>query len=1228
MKDFYRDIFAFLMFLAMAALLIGLTAYRVFAAPSYATITGTVVRGSGAVCAGCNVTFRVPYAQPIGGQTIAAGIALNFALDANGAVPSGKEIAQTLIVEVSIDKNPPVLTTIPSSASVNLSSLVTEPIALPANTSLNSLDGVLSLEKGGTNNTTWTASRCVQTSSDGSKLESASAACGSGGGGGDSITVNSSAATDPDFLNGDIDWTLSGGNSITATVACTGCVDATDLAADSVDSSEIAADAVGTSEIATDGVGSAEIAADAVGTSEIATDGVGNAEIADSAVQASEIATGAVGTSEIADGVVAYSDANSTATLAGDPAFGASSVWLATTGLIWEGATSNTSEGLLIAADVDADRTWTLPNQSGTFAVAATAPLAISATGTATCAVASGSQAGCLSSTDWTTFNNKQPAGTYSDITGTPANNQIAVWTDSNTLEGAAELTFTSSVLTIGDGSLGGVSISSNITSSDPTLDFTTNGVDGFVDCVNCRFTINGSTTIPDGDGASNSVAYWSDSNSLTDDTTDFSYNSTTNTLTVANLSGNATTATTATTANDLSDTGIDAVLPDIDGTGLSINTATTPDELQVATTELTGNRTWGNNSDASIAWTYDLSGTDVVVTFSSANTSFSGTLQQAGVGVLTTATGQPLDADLTALAALSTTGIMARTAANTYTMRSVAEGLAIDLTNGDGVSGNPTVAFDPTELTGNRTWGDGVDATAAWTFSLSGATDPVVTFKNNEIDITTDQYTLGSGSSSVVTTYEVSGSDPSITASSSAFNFNSAELIGSQASSGNLTLGSTSDSTKGDIALKDSVLLWTNIPDLTTGNNAEAMSLDSSTFDISGNAFFSVLKANTTTTLTGTFSGSLWPFYYGLDFSPTISIAGDAFSLTGQFAVNMGGTSTTTVTGSLSEAGIAKHRRTYTTSQVGGAYILQNAFILDNVATYEQTGASGTQNLLSQYSLYHRPIYKSDGGNPSGLTVGADVGHYQAGTYSASTGNTVTITARSGLTFTPYTTTGAGTVTVADDTAVTCGALSGATATACVKSAVTAGTGKYFLNDTGGAVSRIAGDTIIGSTSATPSATLHVTEDTVGREALRIESVATNSDPNYKIFFSRATAAASSTTNIDFPLATAAPTDKPCPDDSVCLVEARTVCHCTSGSSCTTEMGGGNISSVVAKSDAGTISIQGAVSTQMATQIGSSSLTSITLSLSGNNARVAVVVPANFNHTCHVTWQISSVQT
>lgn len=55
----------------------------------------------------------------------------------------------------------------------------------------------------------------------------------------------------------------------------------------------------------------------------------------------------------------------------------------------------------------------------------------------------------------------------------------------------------------------------------------------------------------------------------------------------------------------------------------------------------------------------------------------------------------QPLDADLTALAALSTTGMMARTDADTYIMRTITgTASSIDVTNGDGVSGNPTISI------------------------------------------------------------------------------------------------------------------------------------------------------------------------------------------------------------------------------------------------------------------------------------------------------------------------------------------------------------------------------------------------------------------------------------------------------------------------------------------------------------------------------------------------------
>lgn len=55
----------------------------------------------------------------------------------------------------------------------------------------------------------------------------------------------------------------------------------------------------------------------------------------------------------------------------------------------------------------------------------------------------------------------------------------------------------------------------------------------------------------------------------------------------------------------------------------------------------------------------------------------------------------QPKDAELTALAGLSTDGVVVKTGAGTMATRSVAAGSAISVSNGDGVAGNPTVAVD-----------------------------------------------------------------------------------------------------------------------------------------------------------------------------------------------------------------------------------------------------------------------------------------------------------------------------------------------------------------------------------------------------------------------------------------------------------------------------------------------------------------------------------------------------
>ncbi|MDP4184066.1 MAG: hypothetical protein Q8862_02755 [Bacteroidota bacterium] len=54
----------------------------------------------------------------------------------------------------------------------------------------------------------------------------------------------------------------------------------------------------------------------------------------------------------------------------------------------------------------------------------------------------------------------------------------------------------------------------------------------------------------------------------------------------------------------------------------------------------------------------------------------------------------QPLNADLTAISGLSTTGLIARTGTGTEATRTITGGTGITVTNGNGVSGNPTVAL------------------------------------------------------------------------------------------------------------------------------------------------------------------------------------------------------------------------------------------------------------------------------------------------------------------------------------------------------------------------------------------------------------------------------------------------------------------------------------------------------------------------------------------------------
>jgi hypothetical protein len=112
----------------------------------------------------------------------------------------------------------------------------------------------------------------------------------------------------------------------------------------------------------------------------------------------------------------------------------------------------------------------------------------------------------------------------------------------------------------------------------------------------------------------------------------------------------------------------------------------------------------------------------------------------------------QPLDSDLTAIAALTTTsfgrGLLddADAAAGRTTLGAAAS--ATTLTAGVGLSGggdlsaNRTFTVDTTELN-DLTWGDGTDASMIWNFNTTG-TDPQITVSSGSIDITIGTLKVG----------------------------------------------------------------------------------------------------------------------------------------------------------------------------------------------------------------------------------------------------------------------------------------------------------------------------------------------------------------------------------------------------------------------------------------------------------------------------------------------------